>query len=65
LSKWIDVTDMLLRHPRVRIGGWGIHLDGGVLPVGAHQVRLSFRDTKGRAVEATETIQIMQAGGSG
>src|SRR6266567_6369247 len=28
---WVDVTEQLLRHPRVRVSGRGIHLDGGVL----------------------------------
>lgn len=55
---WIDVTERLLRHPQVRYGVWGIHLDGGVLPAGEHLVRLSLHDMKGRAVEAIETIRI-------
>ena|SRR5579863_5598096 len=60
---WIDVTERLLSHPQVHIGGWGIHLDAGVLPAGEHLVRLSFHDMKGRAVDAIETIRIAQAGG--
>lgn len=55
---WIDVTQRLLRHPRVRVGVWGIHLDGGVLPAGEHLVRLSLQDMKERAVEAIQTIRI-------
>ena len=64
-SGWVDVTDMLLRHPGVRVGRSGIHLDGGVLPAGQHEVRLSFHDTKGQAVDETKTIRIAQFGGGG
>ncbi len=59
---WLDVTDMLLRTPGAQVGGWGIHLDGGLLPAGEHEVRVSFRDMKGRAVEETKTIRIAMAG---
>ena len=55
---WIDVTQRLLQHPQVRVGVWGIHLDGGVLPAGEHLVRLSLQDMKGRATEAIRTIRI-------
>lgn len=55
---WIDVTQRLLRHPLLRVGVWGIHLDGGVLPAGEHLVRLSLQDMKGRVVEAIQTIRI-------
>src|SRR5579859_6861730 len=51
---WIDITQRLLEHPRARVGVWGIHLDGGVLPAGQHLVRLSLHDMKGRAVEAIQ-----------
>lgn len=54
----IDVTQRLLQHPRARVGVWGIHLDGGVLPAGEHLVRLSLHDMNGRAVEAIQTIRI-------
>lgn len=62
-SGWVDVTDMLLRHPQVRVGGSGIHFEGGVLPAGEHQVRVSFHDLKGRAVDETRTIRIAQVAG--
>lgn len=57
---WIDVTERLLKHPQVRVGIWGIHLNGGVLPAGEHLVRLSLHDMKGRAVEAIQTIRIAE-----
>ena len=57
---WIDVTERLLRHPQVRFGVWGIHLEGGVLPAGEHLVRLSLHDMKGRAAEAIQTIRIAE-----
>lgn len=57
------MTETLLSHPHVQIGGWGIHLDPGVPPAGEHLVRLSFQDMKGRSVEAIETIRIAQADG--
>lgn len=60
---WLDVTDMLLRHPQVRVGGWGIHFEGGVLPAGEHQVRVSFHDLKGRTADETRTIRIAQVAG--
>ncbi len=59
---WVDVTDRLRQHPNVRVSGWGIHLDGGILPVGEHLVRVSFRDMKGRIAEATQTIRIAPFG---
>lgn len=59
---WIDVTDRLRSHPRVHVNGSGIHLDGGVLPAGAHEVRLIFQDLKGRTLDATETIHILPGG---
>jgi hypothetical protein len=64
LIGWVEVTDQLLTHPQVRINRWGIHIDGGVLPVGDHQVRLSFHDMKGRVLDATETIRIILRAGS-
>lgn len=60
---WVDVTDRLMAHPHVRVSGWGIHFDGGVLPAGEHQVRLLFHDMKGRVAEATEIIRIAAGGG--
>jgi hypothetical protein len=59
---WIDVTDRLRTNPQVHVNVWGIHLDGGVLPVGEHQVRLAFHDMKGRAADATQTIRILRTG---
>jgi hypothetical protein len=58
---WVDVTQRLLSHPQVRVGVWGIHLDGGVLPVGEHLVRVSFQDMRGRAVDAIRSIRIADA----
>jgi hypothetical protein len=60
---WVDVTDRLMTHPHVRVSGWGIHFDGGVLAAGEHQVRLLFHDMKGRVAEATEIIRIAAGGG--
>ena len=57
---WIDVTNRLAHHPRAYVGGWGIHLDAGVLPAGEHQIRVAFHDMQGRAVEAIETIRIAE-----
>ena len=57
---WIDVTDRLPRHPQLHVDASDIHLDGGVLPVGEHEVRLMFHDMKGRAVDVTETNRILQ-----
>ena len=59
---WVDVTERLMTHPHVRVSGWGIHFDGGVLPAGEHQVRLLFHDMKGRVAEATEIIRIADGG---
>ena len=59
---WVDMTGLLLRWPGVRVGGWGIHIDGGLLPAGEHQVRVSFHDVKGRAVDETKTIRIAMGG---
>jgi hypothetical protein len=61
LIGWIDVTDQLLTHPHVHVDKAGIHLDGGVLPAGDHEVRLSFHDLKGRVVDAMGTIRIRAA----
>jgi hypothetical protein len=58
---WVEVTQGLLTHPHVQVHRWGIHLEGGVLPAGEHEVRVSFHDLKGRVVDATETIRILQA----
>jgi hypothetical protein len=59
---WVEVTERLLRLPQVHVSGWGIHLEGGVLPPGEHEVRLSFQDLKGRVVDATRTIRILRIG---
>ncbi len=61
---WVDVTDRLMTHPQVHLNGSGIHFDGGALPVGERRIRLSFHNTKGRAVDVTETIRILQGGSS-
>lgn len=58
---WMDVTDRLRSHPQVHVSLSGIHLDAGVLPAGAHEVRLIFHDMKGRILDATETIRILEA----
>jgi hypothetical protein len=51
----------LRRLPGASVGGWGIHLDGGILPAGEHQIRVAFHALKGRAIEVIETIRITQA----
>ena len=61
---WVDVTGRLLRSPKAQIGLWGVHLEGGLLPAGEHEIRVAFRDTKGRLFDATETIRIVAQGGS-
>jgi hypothetical protein len=60
LPGWIEVTDSLLRHPQVHVNESGIHFDAGVLPVGDHEVRLSFHDMKGRILDATGTIRLLR-----
>ena len=59
---WVDVTGRLLRSPKAQIGLWGVHLDGGLLPAGEHEIRVAFRDTKGRLFDATQTFRIIGQG---
>lgn len=59
---WVDVTGRLLRSPKAQIGLWGVHLEGGLLPAGEHEIRVAFRDTKGRLFDATERIRIIAQG---
>ena len=61
---WVDVTGRLLRSPKAQIGLWGVHLEGGLLPAGEHEIRVAFRDTKGRLFDATETFRIIAQAGN-
>ena len=61
LFGWVDATSRLLSQPQVYINPHGMHLDGGMLPPGEHRVRISFRDHRGRTVDATETIRILRS----
>ena len=61
---WVDVTGRLLHSPKAQIGLWGVHLEGGLLPAGEHEVRVAFRDTKGRLFDATETFRIIAQAGN-
>jgi hypothetical protein len=61
LLGWVDATNRLLSRPGVHVTAHSIHLDGGVLPAGKHQVRISFHDQRGQIVEATGTILILRS----